>query len=94
MLKKSASLILLLYLTLGCFRGYLALFDKGASEPKQIFPCQVSSLPDADREALKKASRPVRGRTESVSGRFSVLKCRPVSVQNDLLILRAPCGRI
>ena len=54
MLKKSASLILLLYLTLGCFRGYLALFDKGASEPKQIFPCQVSSLPDADREALEK----------------------------------------
>ena len=49
MLKKSASLILLLYLTLGCFRGYLALFDKGASEPKQIFPCQVSSLPDAER---------------------------------------------
>ena len=43
MLKKPASLILLLYLTLGCFRGYLALFDKGASEPKQIFPCQVSS---------------------------------------------------
>ena len=28
MLKKSVSLILLLYLTLGCFRGYLALFDK------------------------------------------------------------------
>jgi len=54
MLKKPASLILLLYLTLGCFRGYLALFDKGASEPKQIFPCQVSSLPDADREALGK----------------------------------------
>ena len=52
MLKKSASLILLLYLTLGCFRGYLALFDKGASEPKQIFPCPVSSLPDADREEI------------------------------------------
>ena len=63
MLKKSASLILLLYLTLGCFRGYLALFDKGASEPKQIFPCQVSSLPDADREALEKGI-PVRSEDE------------------------------
>ena len=41
MLKKSASLILLLYLTLGCFRGYLALFDKGASEPKRIFPFRL-----------------------------------------------------
>ena len=59
MLKKSASLILLLYLTL----GYLALFDKGASEPKQIFPCQVSSLPDADREALEKGI-PVRSEDE------------------------------
>ena len=61
MLKKSASLILLLYLTLGCFRGYLALFDKGASEPKQIFPCQVSSLPDG--EALEKGI-PVRSEDE------------------------------
>ena len=49
MLKKSASLILLLYLTLGCFRGYLALFDKGASEPKQIFLCHLCCLPDAYR---------------------------------------------
>ena len=63
MLKKPASLILLLYLTLGCVRGYLALFDKGASEPKQIFPCQVSSLPDADREALEKGI-PVRSEDE------------------------------
>lgn len=61
--KKAVSLILFLYLTLGCFRGYLALFDKGASEPKQIFPCPVSSLPDADREALEKGI-PVRSEDE------------------------------
>ena len=52
MLKKPASLILLLYLTLGCFRGYLALFDKAASEQKQIYPCHESSLPEAHRDAL------------------------------------------
>lgn len=63
MLKKTATLILLLYLTLGCFRGYVALFDKGAAEPKQIFPCPVSSLPDADQQALEKGI-PVRTEDE------------------------------
>lgn len=63
MLKKMAALILLLYLTLGSFRGYVALFDKGAAEPKQIFPCPVSSLPDADQQALEKGI-PVRTEDE------------------------------
>ena len=61
--KRLFPALLLLSLTLGCFRGYLALFDKGASEPKQIFPCQVSSLPDADRQALEKGI-PVRSQEE------------------------------
>ena len=63
MLKKMAALILLLYLTLGSFRGYVALFDRGATEPKQIFPCPVSSLPDADRQALEQGI-PVRTEDE------------------------------
>lgn len=63
MLKKMAALILLLYLTLGSFRGYVALFDRGAAEPKQIFPCPVSSLPDADRQALEQGI-PVRTEDE------------------------------
>ena len=53
------SLFLAVSMTLGCFRGYLALFDKGASEPRQIFPCAVSSLPEADRQALE-AGIPIR----------------------------------
>ena len=64
MMKKTLlTCAALLYLTLGCFRGYLALYDRGASEPKQIFPCQVSSLPDADRQALEKGI-PVRSEEE------------------------------
>lgn len=64
MMKKALlTPILLLYLTLGCFRGYLALYDRGASEPKQIYPCQVSSLPDADRQALEDGI-PVRSEEE------------------------------
>lgn len=63
MIKKMAALILLLYLTLGSFRGYVALFDRGAAEPKQIFPCPVSSLPDADRQALEQGI-PVRTEDE------------------------------
>ena len=55
MLKKPASLILLLYLTLGCFRGYLALFDKGASEPKQISPVRCPPSPTPTGRLWKKA---------------------------------------
>ena len=57
------SLFLAVSKTLGCLRGYLALFDKGASEPRQIFPCAVSSLPEADRQALE-AGIPVRTEAE------------------------------
>ena len=31
----------------------MALFDQGAAEPKQIFPCPVTALPEKDQEALK-----------------------------------------
>ena len=43
---------LVLYLLLGSWKGYLALFEKGSQEPKQIFPCQISTLPEADQAAL------------------------------------------
>ena len=51
--KRAVSRILLLGMLLGSYKGYGALFDKGASEPKQIFPYAVSSLPAADQEALE-----------------------------------------
>ena len=44
---------LVLYLLLGSWKGYLALFEKGKEEPRQIFPCQISTLPEADQAALE-----------------------------------------
>ncbi len=44
--------LLALYLILGTWKGYVALFEDGASEPRQIFPTGVSSLPESDRNAL------------------------------------------
>ena len=60
MLKKNAvSTLLLLSMILGSYKGYIALYNKGADEPRQIFPCPVSSLPPADQEALEQGI-PVR----------------------------------
>ena len=44
---------LVLYLILGCWRGYVALFEKGKEEPRQIFPCLVDTLPEKDQQILK-----------------------------------------
>lgn len=48
------SALLAFYVILGSWEGYVALFDKGKEEPRQIFPCPVSSLPIADQSALEK----------------------------------------
>ena len=50
--KRSLSFLAALYLLLGTWKGYVALFEKGREEPRQIFPCPVDALPDADRAAL------------------------------------------
>ena len=50
--RRLFPMILALYLVLGSWKGYVALFDAGAAEPRQIFPTTVASLPDADRTAL------------------------------------------
>ena len=52
-IKKLLSTVCMLYVVLGTWKGYVALFDKGAREPKQIFPYPVSSLPPADQAALE-----------------------------------------
>lgn len=51
--KQKISALLALYLLLGSWKGYVALFEKGAEEPRQIFPCPVSTLPEADQQALE-----------------------------------------
>ena len=54
MKKRLLSSLLALYVVIGVWKGYVALFDQGAAEPKQIFPCPVEALPEPDQEALKK----------------------------------------
>ena len=51
--KRQLTSLLTLYVVLGSWRGYVALFEKGAEEPKQIFPTIVSALPPADQIALE-----------------------------------------
>jgi len=50
---KAISAVLALSLTLGSWKGYLALFETGKNEPRQIFPTQVSTLPPVDQRALE-----------------------------------------
>ena len=51
--QRTLKLLLALYFILGSWKGYVALFESGKEEPRQIFPTKVSSLPDADRLALE-----------------------------------------
>ena len=51
--KRSFPLLLALYLLLGSWKGFVALFENGCEEPRQIFPCPVASLPEADQEAIQ-----------------------------------------
>lgn len=61
--KKSWYLSLMLGFILGSYKGYVALWDKGASEPRMIYPYQVTSLPPVDQEALEEGIY-VRNETE------------------------------
>ena len=51
--KRPLVKMLVLYLILGSWKGYVALFEKGKEEPRQIFPCLVDSLPEEDQQILK-----------------------------------------
>ena len=51
--KRTVPSLLALYLLLGSWKGYVALFEKDAEEPRQIFSCPVSALPEADIAALE-----------------------------------------
>lgn len=45
--------MLALYLVLGSWKGYIALFREDKDEPWQIFPNKVTSLPLEDQAALE-----------------------------------------
>ena len=51
--KRHIYLFATLTLILGSWKGYVALFEKDSAEPRQIFPCPVSSLPLDDQTALE-----------------------------------------
>ena len=59
--KRRLSCFLALYLVLGSWKGYVALFEKGSEEPRQIFPCPVDTLPPEDQLALENGI-PIRSR--------------------------------
>ncbi len=61
--KRYLALLPALYLLLGSWKGYVALFEKDREEPRQVFPCPVSALPDADRTALEQKI-PVRNQRD------------------------------
>ena len=61
--KQFFSIIAVLSLILGSWKGYVALFEKGSHEPTQIFPCPVDSLPPADQEALEEGI-PIRNQRD------------------------------
>lgn len=50
--QRCISIVFAMYLILGTWKGYVALFQDGNTEPRQIFPTPVSSLPKADQESL------------------------------------------
>ena len=51
--QRFLSALLALYVVLGSWKGYVALFEKGNDEPTQIFPCPVDTLPEDDQRALE-----------------------------------------
>ena len=50
--KRALTSLLALAVIVGNWKGYVAIFEKGAAEPRQIFPTQIASLPEADQQAL------------------------------------------
>jgi len=51
--RKLLAAVLALYVTVGSWKGYVAVFREKEAEPWQIYPCKVSSLPPEDQQALE-----------------------------------------
>ena len=50
-------LALLFVFILGSSNGYIALWQKGAEKPLQVYPYRIDMLPAADRHALEQGIR-------------------------------------
>ena len=53
MKQRLFPVLLALYVILGSWKGYVAVFRPGKDEPWQLYPTLVSSLPEEDRKALE-----------------------------------------
>jgi len=51
--QRLLSTVLALYVVLGTWKGYVAVFRPGKEEPWQIYPTLVSSLPEEDQQLLE-----------------------------------------
>ncbi len=51
--QRFTASLLALYLILGSWKGYIALFEAGKEEPRQIFPKKSASLPENDQLRLE-----------------------------------------
>ena len=49
---KKISVLLLIGLLLGCYRGYIALWEAGNTTPLAVYPYPLSILPPADQKLL------------------------------------------
>ena len=52
--QRALPLLLSLSLILGSYKGFVALFEEGKSEPRQIYPYKTEVLPEKDQKALRK----------------------------------------
>lgn len=62
-MKRFACFLLLAGLTLGCCRGYVALWRDGSAQPEAVYPYPAALLPPGDQAALA-AGIPVESREE------------------------------
>lgn len=62
-MKQFACFLLLAGLTLGCCRGYVALWRDGSGQPEAVYPYPAALLPPEDQAALAKGI-PVKNREE------------------------------
>ena len=54
---KGCFAALALFLILGNYKGYLALYEGTSTEPRQVYPCRIQSLPQADQVRLEDGIR-------------------------------------
>lgn len=55
--NRLLSCLLALGFLLGIRDGYIALWEDGCEQPREVFPCRAELLPEADQRSLEKGIR-------------------------------------